>query len=133
VNVHAPNSIQGLQVRVESVCSTLLQARGDRAVDRLTLLSVRQADNLLVATLEVAHFSAQAPLGDPSFRTGVFDNIGDTLPQGLTVGRETVYTSTSPGLDLASWIRGSYLYVLAVRDSYAYPKALLRVALQVSA
>lgn len=131
--IHAPNSINGLKVSIEDPCSTFAFARGDRAVDKMGLLSIRQGDNLLIATLEVARFVAQAPLHDAGFRAGVIDAIGDTQPSTLVVGGRTVYSSTSAGLFLVSWMQGRYLYVLAIRDSYAFPKALLRGALAVHA
>lgn len=129
--VHAPNTLSGLKVTNENPCATFLEARGDRALDAVALLAIRQNDNLLIATLEVGRFKPSAPIGDSAFQSGVVDSIGDALPQVLSVGSDTVYTSSSPGLVLISWIRGRYLYVLAVRVTYGFPKALLRDALKV--
>lgn len=131
LKVTAPNTMGGLSVSPADPCSTFLQARGDRALDAVTLLTLRQSDQLLIATLEVGRFSSAAPLSDPGFRAGVVNSIGDVQPRALQVGRETVYTSASPGLTLVTWIRGRYLYVLAIRGTFGFPKALLRDALKV--
>jgi hypothetical protein len=131
LKVAAPNTLAGLKVGPADPCSTFLQARGDRALDAVSLLTVRQSDELLIATLEVGRFSKAAPVSDPDFRAGVVDSIGDVAPRSLQVGSETVYTSASPGLVLVTWIRGRYLYVLAIRQTFGFPKALLRDALKV--
>ena len=45
------------------------------------------------------------------------------------VGDTLVYVSGSRGISLVSWISGRYLLVLAIRDSFLRPKAMLRDAL----
>jgi hypothetical protein len=131
LKISAPNTLAGLKVSPADPCSTFLEARGDRALDAVSLLTVRQSDDLLIATLEVGRFSKAAPVSDRDFRAGVIESIGDVAPRSLLVGKETVYTSSSPGLVLVTWIRGHYLYVLAIRQTFGFPKALLRDALKV--
>lgn len=131
LKVAAPNTMAGLKVTAENPCSTYLEARGDRALDAVALLGLRGDSNLLMATLEIGHFRSAAPLNDAGFRSEVLQSIGDLVPRPLVVGGQTVEVSASPGLVLVSWIRGNYLYVLALRDTYATPKELLRVALKV--
>lgn len=131
LKLRTPNTLGGLKVTYANPCSTFLEARGSRALDGIALITLRQPDDLLMATLEVGRFQSSAPISDASFRSGVIGSIGDVDPRPLQVGGETVYASASPGLTLVTWIRGRYLYVLAIRSNYAFPKALLRDALKV--
>ena len=131
LKVQAPNTLGGLKVTTADPCSTFLEARGDRALDSVALLTLRGDQDLLMATLEVGRFSASAPVSDPAFRSGVIVSIGNVQPRSLEINGQTVYTSASPGLVLVSWLRGRYLYVLAIRQTFGFPKALLRDALKV--
>lgn len=131
LHVKSPNTLAGLRVQTANPCSTFLTARGSRALNGIALLTLRQSDNLLIATLEVGRFEPAAPVSDPSFRSQVIVGIGDVTPRQLQVGGQTVYTSASPGLQLLTWIRGRYLYVLAIRGTFGFPKSLLRDSLQV--
>ena len=131
LKVVAPNTMAGLRVAAANPCSTFLGARGDRALNGVALLTLRESDDLLMATLEVGRFAPNAPLKDPAFQSGVVSSIGDLVPRALKVGNQTVYTSASPGLVLVTWIHGRYMFVLAIRSTYATPKELLRSALEV--
>ncbi|HEX6489276.1 MAG TPA: hypothetical protein VF137_10475 [Candidatus Dormibacteraeota bacterium] len=131
LKVYAPNQLSDLRVTPANPCSTFLEARGDRALNGIALLTLRRNDNLLEATLEVGRFEPSAPVTDKGFQSSVFISIGDVVPRPLQVGNQTVYTSSSPGLQLVTWIRGRFLYVLAIRATYGFPKALVRDALLV--
>jgi len=135
VDVNAPLSMNGLGVDREDACADFKNASGRLAIDRLTLLGIRQPrqQQLLMATLEIAHFVAAAPLDQPSFQAGILDSIGAVKPQQLLVGDEVANVSKAPGLLIASWFRGRYLFILVIRDTYDQPKSLLRAAMKVTA
>ena len=131
LHVNSPQTIGGLVVGREDPCGDFQASNPSRALDAVSLFSLREPTQLLIATLEVGRFSAQAPLSDPSFRQGVISQIGSTEPEALWLGGTEVFATSTTGLTLISWFRGRYLFILAVRDNYSEPKSLVRDALRI--
>ena len=132
LQVSTPPTMGGLVVSREDPCGDFQASNPARALDAVSLYSLREPTKLLIATLEIGRFTKKAPLDDSSFRGGVIAQVGSTEPQPLWLDGREVYATASTGLVLISWYRGRYLFILAVRDNYAEPKAILRDALKVA-
>lgn len=131
LHVNSPQTLGGLVVGREDPCGDFQASNPDRALDAVSLFSLREPTQLLIATLEVGHFNAEAPLNDSGFRSGVISQIGSTVPQPLWLDGTEVYGTSTTGLTLVSWFRGRYLFILAIRDNYSEPKSILRDALRI--
>ncbi|MFN2462859.1 MAG: hypothetical protein ABR573_03020 [Candidatus Dormibacteria bacterium] len=127
-----PKTLADFALSEESVCGSLSQTQRVPAVSALTLYSVRRADQLLIATLEVGRLK---PAFDPSssaVRGTITAQVGDTSPERLKVGNTIVYVSQARGLSVLTWFRKRDFYVLAVRDIFDRPRTMLREALAAS-
>jgi hypothetical protein len=98
-------------------------------VDSVGLYSFREGD-LLQATLQVSRFNSKADVRSAKFRQTLLSQIGGSLPKRVTMGEDTVYLTSGTKQIIAVWFRGRNLLVLAVREDYAQPRALLRAALE---
>ncbi len=132
IGVSTAPTMGGLVVGREDPCADFQSSSASRALNGIALFSLREPNRLLIATLEVGRFAPDAPLSDGDFRDGVMSQIGSTTPQALWLDGHEVYATSTTGLVLVSWFRGRYLFVLAIRDNYDQPKAILRDALKVN-
>jgi hypothetical protein len=124
-----PDSLNGLAGRQEGITDQLSSINRSY-VDATSLYSFRTGD-LLQATLQVSRFTSSASPNTAKFRGSVVSKIGSTVPRPFRVANETVYLTTGKSQSIAVWFRGSYLFVLAVRDDYDQPRHLLRQALEI--
>jgi hypothetical protein len=100
-------------------------------LDQVSLYSFR-ADDLLQATLEVARFTESAQVEDPDFRRNIANQVGNALPRELQMGNQTVFVTAGTRQGLAVWFLDDHMFVLATRDDFEQPRALLRALLEVS-
>jgi hypothetical protein len=126
-----PSSVLDLRVTEEDVRGTV--HRFDRSyADRVSLYGFRAEDDLLVATLQVSRFADPSKLRDAGFRAGLVSQIGAVRPERVRVDRTAVDVTRANGQKLDVWMRGRYVFVLAVRDDYARPRDLLRQAVEIT-
>lgn len=127
--VAVPTDLLGLRVAPEDVKGAIDPARRSQ-VDALRMYSIRDGD-LLAATLQVSRLRDQARLQRPAFRSLVVAQIGSSVPHVAKLGSTTVYLTTGTKQRISVWFRGRYFFVLAVRDDFRHPRALLRRAVAI--
>jgi hypothetical protein len=115
----------GLTPVREDISGTLRDQLANAYVDSVGLFSLRH-DKLLEATLQISKLSKSARPKDPKFQQQVVSQIGGTAVQAFVMSGRRVYRSSARKQSLSSWFRGDYLLVLSVRDTYPYPRSLLR-------
>jgi hypothetical protein len=124
-----PPTVLGLNVKTENVSESVKQI--DRLyVDEVGVYSLRKG-KLLQATWQVSRFLDSAAYQKPSFRTTLVQGVGLTAPRTVRLGDQTVYLTNGASQQLAVWFTGRYFCVLAIRQDYPTPKALLRNVLEV--
>lgn len=129
MEVDVPEQILHLEVDGEDVTENL--AGVERSyVDGMALYSLRE-DDLVKATLQVGRFNDDAEYRTSNFRRAIVNQIGGVRPQTVRLDEETVYLTKGTKQQIAVWFRDRYLFVLAVRDDYAYPRSLIREALEI--
>ena len=130
-DVPVPSSVLGLTVSTEDIAKTT-QAAQRAYVDSVAMYGLRSS-NLLQATLQISRFVAGAKYRTDKFRIAIVDQIGNAAPVTLDVADQTVYLTSGNRQRLYVWYKGDDFYVLAVRQDYAQPRALLRKLLEVPA
>lgn len=125
-----PDEVLGLKVAPEDM-SAQLKAVARSYAETVGMYSLRK-DDLLQATLQITKFNDKARWQSAAFRTQVISQVGGSVPQPVKVGPDTVYLTRGTKQSLAVWFRGPYLFVLATREEYLQPRALLREMLKVS-
>lgn len=119
-----PGQVLDLTVGPEPVEEVLADVRA-AFVDAVGFYGFRQGE-LLQATLQLSRFGDDADWRDPKFRNAIVTGISATTPQRLRMGGRTVFLSTSLRQQLAIWFDGRWMFVLAIREEYEQPRALLR-------
>lgn len=115
----------GLTVHREDVASKLVDQGGNAYIAAVGLFSLREGERL-EATVQVSKLSKAARPKDQRFRQQVASQIGGTKVQAFVMGGHDVYRSSQRKQSLTSWFDGDYFMILAVRDTYPTPRALLR-------
>lgn len=123
-----PAEVLGLSVAPEDVTETVAQVEATY-VEALSVYSFRR-DKLLQATLQVSRFGDDAADTD-EFRQSVVAQVGGASPKRLRAGDEIVYLTSGTNQNLWIWFRDRHFFVLAVREDFLRPRALLRNALEV--
>ena len=130
-DVVVPTTVLGLTVSQEDVAKTLEDTRRSY-VDSLVMYGLR-SDNLLEATLQVSRFDPGTKFTTDRFQQEVVDQVGSSpSPPVANVGGTKVFLTSGNRQDIAVWFRGPYLFILASRQDFAFPRALLRALLQVN-
>jgi hypothetical protein len=119
----------GLEPHREDIGGSLANQEANAYIDAIGLYSLR-TNKRLEATLQVSKLSSHARPKDPKFRRLVADQIGGTKVQAFVMGGRDVFRSSQRKQSLASWFTGDYFMILAVRDTYKEPRALLRLLLE---
>lgn len=114
-----------LTVERESIAGSLASQSGNAYVSQVGLFSLRDGD-LLQATLQVSKLSKAARPDDVKFQQQVASQIGGTKVQAFVMGDRNVYRTSQRKQSITSWFEGDYFLILAVRDTYPTPRALLR-------
>jgi hypothetical protein len=127
-----PAQVLGLNVEKEDVSKTLASDTRSLYVNQVVLYSFREPSKLLQATLEVARFKSDAPSTSADFQTTIVNAMGGSAPIVLRIGATPIYVTTSKGLTIAVWFRNGHMLALSIRNTYAEPKQLLRVALGIN-
>ncbi len=82
--------------------------------------------------MQISKLSDDARPKDKKFQQQVANQIGGTKVQAFVMGGRDVYRSSQRKQSLTSWFDGDYYMILAVRDTYPTPRALLRELLDES-
>ena len=127
-----PATINGLSVTAEDIGKARAAASGTQYLADVRLVSLRDPDKQLEATLELGLFGANADVGSSDFQRSVAEQIGDGVAVTVQVGGRPVFVKTSRKLSILVWFTGTTLSVLSVRDTYPSPKALLRATLAIT-
>lgn len=124
-----PTELLGLKVAPEPLESL---AQAERPfVDAVGLYSLRTQDDALQATLQMSRFSASADVDSERFRQSVVAQIGSSTPRAFRMGSHTVHLTTGRRQNVAVWFKGRHFFVLATREEYEQPRALLRATLAI--
>ena len=121
-----PPQVLGLVVDDEEA-GKLMEGSEATYLDRIGLFSFRRGE-LLQATLQLSRFSDEAEWRQLDFRRKIARQIleaGAELPT-YRMGDTTVYLATSARQTMAVWFDGPLLFVMAAREEYEAPRALLR-------
>lgn len=119
----------GLMPQREDIGGSLANQEANAYIDAVGLYSLRN-NQRLEATLQVSKLSDKARPTDVEFQQLVANQIGGTKSQAFVMDGRNVYRSSSRKQSLSSWFRGDYFFILAVRDTYKEPRALLRLMLE---
>lgn len=119
----------GLVPARENVKPRLSEQEANAYIDSVGLYSLRDGERL-EATLQISKLSDKARPKEAAFQQQVANQIGGTTVQSFVMDGRTVFRSSLRKQSLTSWFRGDYFMILAVRDTYATPRSLLRVLLK---
>jgi len=98
-------------------------------VDSVAVFSLREADDLLQATLQVSRFNSRARPDDAGFRGSIVSTVGSTRPREIVVGGRTVSVTSASSQDVFVWFTETGLFVLSISKDFPFPRTLLRGAL----
>lgn len=129
MDVTLSGEILGLEVAGEDVTEKI--AGVERSyLNGMALYSLREND-IVKATLQIGRFNDDAEYRTSNFRRAIVNQIGGVRPQTVRLGDETVFLTKGTKQDITVWFRDRYMFVLAVRDDYEYPRSLIREALEI--
>ena len=123
-----PAELLGLKVSAEDISQA--QAAKTSFVDGIGLYSLR-AGETLQATLQVSRFTEEADVDSAAFKQQVVQQIGASTPVIFRMGKSTVWLTTGRRQNVAVWFTDRHLFVLATREEFDRPRALLRAALEI--
>lgn len=123
-----PPQVLGLSVKTEDASAVKNAKR--TFVEAVGLYSLRDAEDVLQAYVQVTRFSEDARPGDAQFRRSLIQQIGTTAPKRYRMGDHTVYLTTGKEQSLAVWFKDDYMFLLGNREEYATPRSLLRELLE---
>jgi hypothetical protein len=118
----------GLTPQREDIGGSLHNQEANAYISAVGLFSFRHND-LLQATLQISKLSDKARPKSSAFQQQIASQVGGTKAQPFVMGGRRVFRSSQRKQTLTSWFRGDYFMILSVRDSYDYPRALLRTLL----
>lgn len=127
-SLRLPSQVVGLRVQQEDITEEL-ESVNRPYVDGVGVFSFRD-DDLLRATLQVAHFNRLARPDDASFRRSVLATIGGRAPAELQIEGTTVTVTGASEQDVFAWFEGDSLLILGVAQDFEFPRTLLRRILQ---
>lgn len=127
-SLRLPTQVVGLRVQQEDVQPQLEEVERPY-VDSVAVFSLREED-LLRATLQVAHFNRLARPGDEQFRGDVLSTIGGQEPVEFTVEDTTVTATGNTDQDIFAWFEGDRMFILSVARDFEFPRTLLRRILE---
>ena len=125
-----PGQVLGLQTSEEDVSKAL--AGGNQSYVETTSVYSFRKDNLLEATMQVSRFLNGANYQSPKFRETLVASVGGVLPTQVRVGQDVVYLTAANQQRIAVWFKGPYLFIVATREDYGQPRALVRQLLGVN-
>lgn len=123
-----PSQVVGLQVQQEDVRANLDEVERPY-VDGVAIFSLRDED-LLRATLQVAHFNRLARPEESQFRGDVLATIGGQEPVRLRVADTVVTATGDTDQHIFAWFEGDGVFILSVARDFEFPRTLLRRILE---
>lgn len=126
-----PPQLAGLRVVAEPL-APLLQGVSASDATAAGFYSLR-AGRQLEATLQLTKFGPTVSWRSRSLQQRVVNQIGEAQPRVVALPDGDVYVSAGGHDRLAVWFRSGYLFVLTIRNDYAYPRTLVRIARGVAA
>ncbi|MDQ1445719.1 MAG: hypothetical protein QOI20_2183, partial [Acidimicrobiaceae bacterium] len=126
-----PAELLGMKLEPEKSAELI---KGDKRpfIEQIGLFSMRK-DDLLQATLQAARFTKEARTDQQRFRDSLAGQVSSSTPQVLRMGGQLVYMSAGQKQSLVVWFKDRTMFVLAIRDEFPQPRALLRSALEIKA
>jgi hypothetical protein len=125
-----PSEVLDLKTAQEDVSKTL--AGGRRSyVSAASVYSFRK-DNLLEATLQVSRFLDGADWQSLKFRQRLVTAVGGVQATLVRVGDNDVYLTAANQQRISIWFKGPYMFILATREDYEQPRALVRKTVEIN-
>jgi hypothetical protein len=125
-----PSDVLGLNTAQEDVSKAL--ATGRRSfVGTTSVYSFRKGD-LLQATLQVSRFLDGADWQSQKFKDTLVAGIGGVKATLVRVGDRDVYLTAANQQRIAIWFRGPYMFIVATREDFGEPRALVRKLLEIA-
>lgn len=129
INLDLPPEVLGLTVTKEDLQETLATKEGAYWVEVVGLFSMREGD-LMRAALQASLFRGDAPVNSDQFRRSVVGLIGGSTPQGIKVGKQSLYMMRGNQQILFVWFEGRGFFVLTTHYEYQQSRTLLRTLLE---
>ena len=129
-DVAVPSTVLGLSVTQEDVSKSLANAQRSY-IESLVMYGMR-ADSLLQATFQVSRFNPGTKYTADKFQLALVDQIGTATPFTATVGGTRVFLTSGNRQNISVWFKGPYFFVLATRQDFGSPRALLRELIAVN-
>lgn len=123
-----PAQLLGMTLEAEKTADLVKSGGKQPFVSELGLFAMRRED-LLQATLQISRFTPEAKIEDERFRAALAQQVSNSEPQILRMGEDQVYMSASQKQSLVVWFKERTMFVLAIREEFPQPRALLREAL----
>lgn len=127
---HVPAELLGMRLEPEKSADLIRETDKQPFIEEIGLFSMRR-DELLQATLQVARFRPEAKLDERRFRDNIARQVSTGEPQVLRMGQDLVYMSAGQRQSVVVWFKERTMFVLAMREEFPRPRALLRAALGV--
>lgn len=127
---HMPPALLGMKLEPEKAAELVKSGGKQPYVKEIGLFALRR-EELLQATLQVSRFTAEARVDDPQFRATLAQQVSASEPQVLRMGQHQVYMSAGQKQSLVVWFKEHTMFVLAIRQEFEQPRALLREALEI--
>jgi hypothetical protein len=125
-----PSDVLGLQTGQEDISKAL--AGGRRSYVQSTSVYSFRKDNLLQATMQVSRFLDSANFQSQKFRDTLVSGVGGVQATQVRVGKDNVYLTATNQQRIAVWFRGPYMFIVATREDYGQPRALVRQLLEIN-
>lgn len=119
-----PAKLAGLTVKPETVTKALAKAK-QSYVDRVGFYSLRDADKVVQATIQLSAFGPSARLDDPEFRRQIVLQSSPGAPAPVDVAGTQVQQSTGTKSTVSIWFSEDRLVVLTVLLTYNGGRGLL--------
>jgi hypothetical protein len=125
-----PAAVLGLQTSQEDVSKAL--AGGQRSYVQTTSVYSFRKDNLLEATLQVSRFLDSAQWKSAKFQNTLVAGVGGVQATQVRVGNDIVFLTAANQQRIAVWFKGPYVFIVATREDFGQPRALVRKLLEIN-
>jgi hypothetical protein len=125
-----PSEVLGLQAAQEDVSKAL--AVGRRSYVQTTSVYSFRKDDLLQATMQVSRFLDGADWKSDKFRGTLVSGIGGVQATTVRVADQVVYLTAANQQRIAVWFKGPYVFIVATREDFGQPRALVRKLVEVN-
>ena len=125
LSVQMPAEVAGLRVQSEDITKALAQVNVSY-VREAALYSLRGADDVVQATLQIHRFGSEPRFQSPQFRGTIITQLATTPPRATRMGKLTIYRSAGGNQRVALWFDGRVMYLLTIRNEVPNPRTLIR-------